>query len=553
MPIIDVKTLNNLLEFCDVSLRFDDDYCLNPIPNKPLKQEETSKSSTPSTQDNNEEKTKIPNAIENETNKDMGAFVNDTSNKELVPIPTPSKGLFIKSEYEKFMSDKNNGAEVKIDEIDGGAPISLKKYFKLDGDEYIKEINKLKTESTVENMIKILKILNKVYDFHLWYDDTSKKFMFDTVGPSPYLTKITVKEEKEDEFKGPFYGGDNESDKVGFYKRVIDCAFKVMEGSATFGLDALFIMYCLGKNVNYWMAKRYMMMCCGNIRPNLEESLYTLVKDNHIEIITSKRYNELLRKINEVNEVSLINILMMYQYEMFNGYANTNDLANKYTGTDDTYKKIMKLVFDRVKNTFYQDKKETIYKEKGFNPEPNYGDGLSITSLVKTLSTDQSPKSFLQRQKEGEFFSINNLKELGTKFPGVLRGGKMFCGGADIKSLYNGKDLYQSIFNNIEKKMAEKKQSFNDIDRKKITALIDKLGEYEEIIYKILANMNKYITSDMPNKHEPINYQMMANAVEQYENVMKKYNHKSYVLFKDLIKLNNFVQQLKVDVMRGDM
>lgn len=501
---------------------------------------------------------KIEHTILNELLDKIGYEYQFNNKYNLEKIPK-QKEEEIKKDEEKPTDERKPTDEIKYaDEenvdtasLEGGSYnyMDFSKYIKPESSEYSDQIKKyLNNFDNIRNQLELLNILHKIIDFHKWYDYTSVYFTTENVGQSQYLQKINISEDDNFVFKKLLYGGDLK-DKMD-YKKMFKLIFDIMSNNyKTDYINELiiYIMYSLGKNVNYWLAKRLVMKVIGNIRPNLEDSLYSLVRETNIEIISSKKYKEIIEKIeNDINkDVSVKEIFMLYHYEMFKNEAkNTNDemilLNNDMT---DTYKKIMYLVFEKVKNTFKQDKIETKYEE--LKNKLNYDKPLSITDIVKTLSKEPDQKTLLQKQLENKFFAVNTLKQTGVKYPDVFRGGKMFCGGSE--NIYSSKAVFESIYNNILKKMEEKKQMFNEGDKNKIKLLIEQLGKYEKAIYEILANMNKYITSDIPQKHDAVNYDMIARAVEQYENIILKYNKKSYTLFKDLVKLNNAVQQLRID------
>lgn len=453
------------------------------------------------------------------------------------------------------LSDKNNKNEylTKLDQPYNGGSFEkevLKKYIKI---EYSDKIYKILNSKTTSHE-RYFKFLRNIFDFHKWYDDTSENITYN-ISPkkSQYLDSIDTKSEGSKE-PNAFYGGDS---RTNFYNGICQTIYDILINDKTkfdFTVMMIMQMYCIGKNVNYWLAKRYLYMCVGNEEINSDVSLSTVIDRNKDKIISKERYQEIFNDVVKRNNFDNTLLFSLYQYDMLNGITDIADPTNlsdnnkqfSFATYDDPkilkHQQLMKLIFNKFKGTFLRNDLETKYEVNKTNM--GYGDEKSITKFVKSMSDDKTSFNINDKSKYNNFFAKNTILQTALRTPRAFSGGKMFCGGAE--NLFNGANLYRSIYNNIKQKFQTLNVIMNEEDKKKIDSLIDRTAELETKLYNILANLNKFITSDLAEdkKHVEVNYDMIAAAVEQYEKTVKSYNKKNYVLFKDLMILLNYSRKI---------
>lgn len=401
---------------------------------------------------------------------------------------------------------------------------------------------------------KFCLLLRYTFDFHTWYDTTSKiKFYSPKTDKSTILDGINVSPDNSD-IVNTLYGGSTSMEN--FYNNVANTALKVLNGDDLDDDDKkcmIIKMYCMGKNINYWLAKRYLYLCVGNEEINSDISLSTVIDRDNDKIIPKEDYNQLRQLLINNYDIQEA-LLLVYQYDMLNGITNTisnqefDEVRKAYSISlyNDPkilkHQQLMKLIFNKFKGTFLRNDLETKYEVNKTNME--YSAPKPITKFVKSMSDDKTSINISDRSKYNNFFAKNTILQTALRTPRAFSGGKMFCGGAE--NLFNGANLYRSIYNNIKQKFQTLNVIMNEEDKKKIDSLIDRTAELETKLYNILANLNKFITSDLAEdkKHVEVNYDMIAAAVEQYEKTVKSYNKKNYVLFKDLMILLNYSRKI---------
>lgn len=450
--------------------------------------------------------------------------------------------------------------------FEGGSPFPTSKIAKYMNENIRSEISVLKYKKEKgeepEFYLKLLKIYSKNIDFHKWYDDTSSDFTYNVSSESVnFLTDFDKSKKIEDTSKAS-YGGYKNLEVDMFYRDVYDDMISMIgitnpPLSIHRPMNAL-TMYCLGKNVSYWLAKRYMLISSGDIKLDDKDTIRKLIKEKSfgvtpIKVITDDLYNQHIESITKnPDSITITMLKQLYQYDLLNGIA---DISNKIIETtnlkfDDnsiTDKKLLKLLFERHKNKFIRENKKTVYEKRDWK-SPKYADPISITSIIKQLSNDPERLNLEERSKYLKFFNTNTIKQLAAT--GALTGGKMFCGGAAVENnMFNGSKLYKNIFDSIISKMNDKGVHLNPTDKEKIEHLIETTSNYENKLYEILSTLNKFVSSDISNKFHDVNYSTIAKAVEDYEKVFTKYSRKSFILYKDLYKIYKYIGTVVRDSM----
>lgn len=445
-----------------------------------------------------------------------------------------------------------------------------------------------------KNYAILLTYFEKYFDFHKWYDNTSKQIEVNTTQQSATLANLQLPNNNEINTDRLIYGGavpngvDNAGNNINsnvFYKLVLKTIIQLLINANNNEIDFNpMILYCIGNNVSYYLAKRYLYKTIGGYKVNDEnKSLYDwlIEKDRNINVIDdavyTKLYNEGLTVQNSTNNDPLFNncnkIYAMYQYEMLkyviqkkstqftvnggniNGNFNENESNKKSyklkfinNQNDTSNKEIVRWIFKRLSKSFIRKHNEAEYYPK--DTSVRIPEERDIKSLVRGLGRDLNDGMSLKQKFEyNKFFATNTLNQAMKLYPGYMSGGKFFCGGAAVSAnnMFNGTKLYTNIYNNIKQKVKDMGSSLNHDDDTKINQLIKSTGNLETELYEILSTMNKYVSLDEASKHEQVNFEQMADAVSKFERTMNTYNRKSYIVFKDLSKIINVVNRVVND------
>lgn len=493
---------------------------------------------------------------------------------------------------DKDLNDVNDFMNGSIVIIETDKLKKIKKYSKMTKENF-KEFLTVKITTTAgkptyefvnfPNYAVILSYFEKYFDFHNWYDDTSRDIITNKGKTSASAALQSLDLDKISPFHtGKLTVGGVAGDCNNFYKNVLDNINKLLLNDSIAPDFNIMYLFCIGNNVSYWLAKRYLYQTIGDYK--LEDESKTLsdwiTSDDQIVIkqIYEKLYNVALTNQNDNKELFAENyfIYMMYQYLILSGIANQSkdvkmdgdnvQTQNDYkkTGTADAderetnYKKsyslfaytdtsilkhreIARWIFKKFGPSFQRKHNEVEYKEKSSIGELKItSKPLNITGLIRERGNEiNDGMSLEQKFKFNKFYAINTMKQVAGNYPKLLCGGKFFCGGDN--NMFNGSKLYNSIFENIKDKLKKLDISLNNNDEEKIKKLIKVTSELEDDLYNILSTLSKFVSIDPENKHKEISYEQIVDQVEKYTKELDLYNKKSIIIFRDLAKIGNAI------------